>query len=122
MVIDGSNDDIGASEIVVNYYRDILIICDSILYVKDNDVWISDEKTVDKLLIDLIGKLDIQFYGADGKRKYSYNRSIKHIKDCIICIKANKSIINNKFYNNMINNNKNYLPFNDGIYSFEDKT
>ena len=52
---------------------DILVICDSILYVKDNDVWISNEKTVDNILIKLISKLDIKFYGADGKRKYSYN-------------------------------------------------
>lgn len=121
LIIDGANDDIGASEIVVNHYRDILIICKGILYVKDNDVWIANEKQVDKLLLDMIGKLDIKFLGADGKRKYAYNKSVKHIKDCIICIKANKTIINDKFYNNMIKNNKYYLPFNDGIYSFKDK-
>ncbi len=61
------------------------------------------------------------FYGADGKRKYHYNKSIKHIKDCIVCIKANKAIINDKFYDDMIKNNKYYLPFNDGIYSFKDQ-
>ncbi len=120
-IIDSANDDIGASEIVVNYYMNELIICNGILYVKDNDIWISSEKQVDKLLIDMIGKLDILFYGADGKRKYHYNKSIKHIKDCIICIKANKTIVNNKFYDEMIKNNKYYLPFNDGIYSFKDK-
>ena len=69
----------------------------------------------------MIGKLNILFYGADGKRKYHHNKSIKHIKDCIICIKANKTIVNNKFYDQMIRNNKYYLPFNDGIYSFKDK-
>ena len=53
------------------------------------------------------------FYGADGKRLYHYNKSIKHIKDCIVCIKANKTIINDRFYD--------YLLFNDGIYSFKDK-
>ena len=120
-IISSSNDDIGASEIVIDFYKDILVICDGILYVKDNDVWISNEKTVDNILINLISKLDIKFYGADGKRKYSYNRSIKHIKDCIGCIKANETIINNRFYNDMIKNNKYYLPFNDGIYSFKDK-
>lgn len=121
IVINGSNDDIGASEIVVNYYKNVLIICKGILYVKDNDIWISNEKQVDKILIDMIGKLDILFYGADGKRKYHYNKSIKHIKDCIVCIKANKTIINDNFYKNMIDNSKYYLPFNDGIYSFKDK-
>ena len=121
MLIDSANDDIGASEIVVNYYREFLIICKGVLYVKDDDIWINSEKQVDKLLIDMIGKLEITFYGADEKRKYHYNKSIKHIKDCITCIKANKTIINDKFYDNMIKNNKYYLPFNDGIYSFNDK-
>jgi len=121
LIIDGANDDIGASEIVVNYYKESLIICKGILYVNDNDIWAYNEKQVNNLLIDMIGKLDIKFYGADRKRKYQYNKSIKHIKDCIVCIKANKSIINDKFYDNMIKNNKFYLPFNDGIYSFKDK-
>lgn len=120
-VIDGANDDIGACEIVVNHYRDVLIICKGVLYVNDDDIWVNNEKDVDKLLIDMIGKLEIMFLGADGKRKYYYNKSIKHIKDCIVCIKANKAIINDKFYDNMMKNNKYYLPFNDGIYSFKDK-
>jgi hypothetical protein len=121
MIIDGSNDDIGACEIVVNYYKKSLIICKGVLFVNDNNIWICGEKQVDKLLIDMIGKLDIMFYGADGKRQYHYNKSIKHIKDCIVCIKANKTIINDTFYDNMIKTNKYYLPFNDGIYSFKDK-
>ena len=121
LIIESSNDDIGASQIVVDYYRDSLVICKGVLYVKDNDIWICGDRQVDKLLIDMIGKLEILFYGADGKRKYHYNTSIKHIKDCIMCVKANKTIINDKFYDNMINNNKYYLPFNDGIYSFKEK-
>jgi hypothetical protein len=121
LIIKGSDDDIGASQIVVNHYKEILINCKGVLYVKDNDIWICNEKEVDKTLINLIGELDILFYGADGKRKYHYNKSVKHIKNCIICIKANKSIINNKFYDDMIKNNKFYLPFNDGIYSFKEK-
>jgi hypothetical protein len=121
MIIDNANDDVGASEIVINHYRNILIICKGILYINDNNIWISNEKQVDKLLINMIGQLDIKFYGVDEKRKYSYNTSIKHIKNCIIIIKANKTIINDNFYNDMIKNNKYYLPFNDCIYSFENK-
>ena len=104
LIIEGANDDIGAAKIVIDHYRDILIICEGILYIKDDDVWVNDKDHVDKLLIDMIGKLDIMFYGADGKRKYHYNTSIKHIKDCSIVVKANKSIINNDFYNDMIKN------------------
>ncbi len=78
-------------------------------------------KEVDNIFIDLIGKLDIKFYGSDGKRKYSHNKSIKPIKDCITCIRANQSIIKNKLYDEMIENNKDYLPFHDGIYSCKEK-
>ncbi len=110
-MIDGANDAaIGASEIVISLYKDVRIICNGILNVKNNDVWVSNHKEVDNILIDSIGKLDIKFYGADGKRTYSYNKSIKHMKDCIACIRANQSIINNKYYDDMIKNNKYYLP------------
>ncbi len=92
-----ANDDIGASEIVVNLYRDRLIICNGVLKVKYNDIWVSNHKEVDNILIDLIGKIDVRFYGADGERQHSYNTSIKLVKDCITCIRAKQSIINNKF-------------------------
>ena len=121
MIIDGSNDDIGASLLVIEYYRELLVICKGTLYVNHNDVWINNQAQVDKILIDMIGKLDIMFFGADGKRKYHYNKSIKHIKDCIVGIKADQSIINDTFYDEMIKNNKYYLPFKDCIYSFIDK-
>ena len=102
MIIDGSNDDIGASQIVIEFYKGLLVICKGVLYVNYNDVWVHNATQVDKILIDMIGKLDIMFYGADGKRKYHYNKSIKFIKDCIVCIKANQSIINDAFYDEMI--------------------
>ena len=121
LMIDGSNDDIGASKIVVDHYKKSLIICNGVLYINHNNIWVGNEKQVDKLLIEMIGKLDIKFLGADGKKKYSYNTSIKHIKDCIVAIKANQSIINDQFYDDMIKNNKYYLPFNDGIYSFKEQ-
>ena len=87
MIIDGSNDDIGASEIVINYYKISLIICQGVLYVKDSNIWICGKEQVDKLLVDMIGKLDILCYGADGKRKYHYNKSIKHIQIFILLMK-----------------------------------
>jgi len=121
LLIESANDDIGASKIVVEYYKDILVICNGVLYVKYEDIWVCDVKSVDNILIGLIGALSIKFIGVDGKRKYHYNKSIKHIRDCIVCIHADTSIINNNFYKDMINNNKFYLPFRDGIYSFKDK-
>ncbi len=58
--------------------------------MKDEYIWMDGKEQVDKLLIDMIGNLDKVLYGAGGKRKYYNNKSIKHIKDCITCIKANK--------------------------------
>ena len=55
MIINGANDDIGASEIIVNHYRDLFVIYKSILYVKNDNIWCYNEKQVEKLLIDMIG-------------------------------------------------------------------
>jgi hypothetical protein len=40
LIIDVANDDIGACEIVINHYKDVLIICKGVLYVyhDDNDI------------------------------------------------------------------------------------
>ena len=97
MIIESSNDDVGASEIVLNYYKYLIVKCKGVLYVKHNNIWVNDKTKVDEILINMIGKLDIKYYGADGKRKYQYNKSIKHIKDCIVCIRANETIIDDNF-------------------------
>ncbi len=47
-------------------------------------------------------------------------KSIKHIKDCTICIKLNESNLDDNFYNNLIKT-KYYQPIPDGIYSIKDK-
>ncbi len=39
MNIDSANDDIGACEIVINYYKKSLIICKGVLHVKDNNTY-----------------------------------------------------------------------------------
>ena len=68
MTIECANDDIGASEIVIHLYKDILFICNGVFNVKNNDIWVSNHREVNNILIDLIGKLGNKFYGADGKR------------------------------------------------------
>jgi hypothetical protein len=121
MTVNGSNNDIEASEIVSN----LIVKCNgaliAALYVKDKNIWVNDKIKVDEKLIDMIGKLDIEYYGSDCKRKYRYKKSIKHIKDCITCIRANETVIDDNLYDTMIKNKKYYLPFIDDIYSFKDK-
>jgi hypothetical protein len=122
MIIDSADDDEGAANLVVKYYKDQLLICEKILYVYNNNCWNGDEKEVNKLLCNMITNLEIKFLGADNKRKYSYSSSVKHQKNCIIAIKNNSNIkINNNFINDLSFNNKYYLPFLNGIYSFKDK-
>ena len=98
------------------------MICEKNLYVYNNHIWNGDEKEVNKLLCNMITNLKIKFVGADNKRKYSYSSSVKHQKNCIIAIKNNSNIkINNNFINDLSFNNKYYLPFLNGVYSFKDK-
>lgn len=121
-IIDSADDDEGAANIVVKYYNDKLLICEKNLYVYNNHIWNGDEKEVNKLLCNMITDLKIKFVGADNKRKYSYSSSVKHQKNCIIAIKNNSNIkINNNFINDLSFNNKYYLPFLNGVYSFKDK-
>jgi hypothetical protein len=122
MIIDSADDDEGAANLVVKYYKDQLLFCDKILYVYNNHCWNGDEKEVNKLLCNMITNLEIKFVGADNKRKYSYSSSVKHQKNCIIAIKNNANIkIDNNFINDLSFNNKYHLPFLNGIYSFKDK-
>ncbi len=70
-----------------------LIICKGVLYVNDNNIWICAEKQVDKLLIDMIGKLDIMFYGADGKRQYHYNKASSILKIVLFVSRQTKLLL-----------------------------
>ena len=44
-MVDGSNDDIGASITGVDYYRGSLVICKGVLYINYNNIWIK-KKTI----------------------------------------------------------------------------
>jgi hypothetical protein len=122
MIIDSADDDEGAANLVVKYYKDQLLICEKILYVYNNNCWNGDEKEVNKLLCNMITNLQIKFLGADNKRKYSYSSSVKHQKNCIIAIKNNSNIkVNYNFINDLSFHNRYYLPFLNGVYSFKNK-
>ena len=57
MTINGSNDDVGASEIVVDYYRGSLVICKGVLYVNYNNIWLKKQQQFGKVFIDMIGRI-----------------------------------------------------------------
>lgn len=120
-LIESSNDDEGASTIVINKYKNKMVISKGVFYVLEDNIWICDCDEVNKVLSNFIVSLDIRFVGSDGVRTYSYSNAVKHQKDCIKSIRNNRSIINDNFYNDIIRSNKYYLPFNNGLYSFKDK-
>jgi hypothetical protein len=59
-LIDSADDDEGAANIAVKYFKDRLLICDKILYVYNNHIWNGDEKEVNKLLLNMITNLKIK--------------------------------------------------------------
>ena len=119
-VIENGNDDIGASNHIISKFYDKLIICENKLYVNINNIWVSNDNDVEKVLHNFIANTDIRY--ETKKDAIHYNKSKKNITNCIKCIiKSDKIIVNDNFYNNIIKNTKYYLPFNDGIYSFIEK-
>lgn len=63
-LIEGPNDDEGASSLIVNKFKDRLLICKNQLYIYDNMkyIWINNVKEVDKILSNMIKNLDIKFF------------------------------------------------------------
>jgi len=121
VIIDGSNDDEGASKSVVNKYKDMIIRCDKLILVKENNYWSYSKDDVDRVLARFIVNTNIYFYGANEKL-YSYSNSVSHQKKCIQSIKNSDLIkVDNNFLMNLSSNNKGYLPFLNGIWSMVDK-
>ena len=119
-VIENGNDDIGASNHIIAKFYDRLIVCEDKLYVNTNNIWVSNENDVEKVLHNFIANTDIRYETKNDA--IHYNKSKKNISNCIKCIiKSDKISVDNDFHNNIIKNTKYYLPFNDGIYSFLDK-
>jgi len=120
-LIESPNDDEGACSLIVNKFKDKLLICKNQLYIYDNMkyIWINNVKEVDKILSNMIKNLDIKYYGNDNKKIYSYSSSQKHQQNAIKCIKNSMDIkIDNNFLRDLMINNKYYLPFLNGVWDF----
>ena len=53
-IIIGADDDEGAAELVVRYYKERLKICNGILYVSNGRIWTGDDREVNKHLSNMI--------------------------------------------------------------------
>jgi hypothetical protein len=119
--IENSNDDEGASKIVINIYKKDIIRCGSRILVKENNCWVFEKEKVNRVLCNMIVNSNIYFLGAKDKA-YSYSNAISHQKNCVIAI-CNSPLIktDDKFIDNVSFNNKGYLPFLNGIWNMKEK-
>lgn len=121
VIIDGSNDDEGASKAVINKYKDFIIRCDKNIIVKENNYWSYEKDDVDRVLSRFVVNTNIYFYGANEKL-YSYSNSVSHQNKCVSSIRKSDFIkVDNNFIINLSMNNKGYLPFLNGIWSMKEK-
>jgi len=109
-----------AVDVFMKRYKDKVVRCDGVFYVKYDDVWIGDPIMVNDVLKDWLREIDIWYYNSNGV-ELSYTGDGDECDKIIKDIRAQLSIIDNDFINKANRNNKNYLPFKNGIYSFEDK-
>lgn len=121
-IIDASDDDEGASRIVINKFNDRLIRCEAHILVKYNNYWVYNKDEVNRFLSNMIKDSNIYFYGSDGKRLYNYSNAVSHQLKCITAIRNSDLIkIDNVFLKNIGFKNRSYLPFLNGIWSMKDK-
>ena len=119
--IDSSNDDEGASKIVIDKFGKNIIRCGSSILVKNNNYWVFQEKEVDRILSNMVVKSNIYFFGAKDKA-YSYSNAVSHQKSCCISIRNSPLIkTDDKFIDNVSFNNRGYLPFLNGIWNMKEK-
>lgn len=121
VIIDNCNNDVEASNAVINKYKDFIIRCDKHIIVKENNCWSYNRDDVERVLTGFIIKTNICFFGANEKI-YSYSNSVSHQKKCITSIRNSDIIkVDNNFIINLSINNKGYLPFLNGVWSMKDK-
>lgn len=111
--------DVDASNIIIEHFGYLYIKCNGVKYVKNDNIWISDEKEIKEIITKHIKSVNIQY--QIGKGFVSYTQSYTHIKACYELVLLNGFKEDNLFIENNQKLTKYYLPFIDGIYSYKDK-
>lgn len=119
--IDSSNDDEGASKIVINKFGKDIIRCGSSILVKYGNSWVFEKIDVDRIISNMVVKSNIYFNGGKDK-VFSYSNAVSHQKNCVISIRNSPLIkTDDKFIENVSFNNRGYLPFLNGIWNMKEK-
>jgi len=112
-----------AAEHIIAKYNNLMLNCNGIRYVKNNNIWNCDEKYIKSIVYGWIFNTTMKRYTNPPKFIF-YNRDKSCINKCIDIIWENwfSFIPNNPtFINNMLLKSKQYLPFLNGVYSISEK-
>ena len=117
-----SGSDYDAGMIVINQNKGKYIHCQGELFVKEDNIWFSkfmDLHNFDRVLRNDVINANIQYQLMDGSYK-SYSKAKCNQDKCISQVIAFGFENNDKFYDDILDSTKTYLPFKDCIYSFKD--
>lgn len=114
-------DDRDACEIILKKYGDMMVNCDNVYYVKNNNIWTCRERTVNNVIYNWIMDTDMKIMVGKNTYKY-YNRSKTNVNKCLeFVIQKGFKHDNKTFLSDNQRASKDYLPFKDGVYSFLEK-
>lgn len=115
------NDDVDACEVIIRKYGHMMVGCNTVKYVKKNNIWTNNETIVSSTIYNWIVNTPMQLKVSD-KKNIMYNRDKVCIKKCLDII-MNTAFVNDNptFINENLVKSKDYLPFKNGIYSLRDK-
>jgi hypothetical protein len=112
-----------AAEHIISKYSNLMLNCNGIRYIKNNNIWNCDEKYIKSIIYGWIFNTTMKRYTNPPKFIF-YNRDKSCINKCIDIIWENwfSFIPNNPtFINDMLLKSKEYLPFLNGVYSMREK-
>uniref|UniRef100_A0A6C0CIW2 SF3 helicase domain-containing protein n=1 Tax=viral metagenome TaxID=1070528 RepID=A0A6C0CIW2_9ZZZZ len=121
-IIDSGND-YDAGMIVIKQNKGKYIHCQGELFVKEDNLWFSklmDSHNFERVLRTDIIKANISITLMDGSYK-SYSKCNTNQEKCMKQIISMGFESRDKFYDEILDSTKTYLPFQDCIYSFKEK-
>ncbi len=113
-------DDSMAADLFLEQHPAHLIRCRGRLFWCEKGIYYEDKQAVKNAIMSHMKELKIFVNSSNGLVTYSNNT--KHIEDCTRLILSDTSIEQDDFIDRLWSSSLRYLAFEDGIYSFEDKT
>ena len=115
-IIGSDHNDI-SNQLLNGCLKNIIVYCDNMMYFRYGYKYITNERAVDKFLFEFIANSCIYRINEKGKfvAVHKINSEIKNLKEFII----NKSPTDNSFRDELWNNTKHKIYFNNGYFDFK---